>query len=144
MALDPWCPPGEEKSQEDVLDAAEDGGVKVVIVVPIAIFRRRNPRPTHACSPSAVLGRHVRDEHMNDSESESEDEGEGAMKATSEVRAFGADVDSSPHPPVAPKPPKNPDLSSCFDFINTSSPSDSSGKCPPCTHGSPLLFTSAN
>jgi len=34
----------------DVLDAAEDGSVKVFIVE-LVIFQRRNPRPTHACRP---------------------------------------------------------------------------------------------
>ena len=35
---------------EDVLGAAEDGSVKVLIVAR-AIFQRRNPHPTHACRP---------------------------------------------------------------------------------------------
>ena len=35
---------------EDVLGAAEDGSVKVFILL-IVIFKRRNPRPTHACRP---------------------------------------------------------------------------------------------
>jgi len=30
--------------------AAEDGGIKVLIL-PIAIFQRRNPRPTHVFRP---------------------------------------------------------------------------------------------
>ena len=33
---------------EDVLGAAKDRGVKVLIL-PIIIFQRRNPRPTHVC-----------------------------------------------------------------------------------------------
>jgi len=35
---------------EDALGAAEDGGLKVLIF-PIAIFQRQNPRPTHARAP---------------------------------------------------------------------------------------------
>jgi len=35
---------------QDVLGAAEDGSVKVFIFS-IAIFQRRNPRPTYACRP---------------------------------------------------------------------------------------------
>ena len=35
---------------EGVLGAAEDGGVKVLIL-PIVIFQRRNPRPADACRP---------------------------------------------------------------------------------------------
>ena len=45
----------EEETQdvaEDVLGAAEDGSVKV-LVVSIAIFQQRNPRQTHACRPHA-------------------------------------------------------------------------------------------
>ena len=36
---------------EDVLGAAEDGRVKVLIMVPIVVFQWRNPRPTHAFHP---------------------------------------------------------------------------------------------
>ena len=36
---------------EDVFGAAEDRGVKVLIVVSIAIFHRRNPRLANACRP---------------------------------------------------------------------------------------------
>jgi len=35
--------------------------VKVLIVVLIVIFQRRNPRPTHACRPHAALERHAND-----------------------------------------------------------------------------------
>jgi len=35
---------------ENVLGAAEDGGVKVLIL-PIVIFQRRNSCPAHACRP---------------------------------------------------------------------------------------------
>ena len=35
---------------EDVLGAAKSGSVEVLIL-PIAIFQRRNPRPAHACRP---------------------------------------------------------------------------------------------
>ena len=35
---------------EDVSGAEDDGSVKVLIS-PIVIFQRRNPRPTHACRP---------------------------------------------------------------------------------------------
>ena len=38
---------------EDVLGAAEDGSVKVLILL-IVIFKRRNPRPTHACRPQRL------------------------------------------------------------------------------------------
>jgi len=38
---------------EDVLGAAEDGSMKVLILH-IAIFQRRNPRPTHAFHPPRV------------------------------------------------------------------------------------------
>ena len=34
----------------DVLGAAEDGGMEVLIVAR-AIFQRRNPRPRHVCRP---------------------------------------------------------------------------------------------
>ena len=37
---------------EGVLGAAKDGSVKVLIL-PIAIFQQRNPRPTH---PTPALG----------------------------------------------------------------------------------------
>jgi len=37
---------------QDVLGAAKDGSVKVLIL-PIAIFQQRNPRPTH---PTPALG----------------------------------------------------------------------------------------
>ena len=36
--------------EEGVLGAAEDGGVKMLIF-PIVIFQRRDPRPTHAYRP---------------------------------------------------------------------------------------------
>ena len=52
---------------KDVLGAAETGSTKVFVVVSIAIFQRRNPRPTHAWRPShAALGRHVKDKHVKD------------------------------------------------------------------------------
>ena len=35
---------------QDMFGAAEDGGAKMFIMS-IAIFQRRNPRPTHACHP---------------------------------------------------------------------------------------------
>ena len=38
---------------QDLLGAAEDGSVKVLIL-PILIFQRRNPRPTHACRPPCL------------------------------------------------------------------------------------------
>jgi len=41
---------------EGVLSAAEGGSV-MVLILSIAIFQRRNPRPTHACrSPRLPLG----------------------------------------------------------------------------------------
>jgi len=48
---------------EDVMGAAEDGGMKVLIAARV-IFQRRNPRPTQASRPLASLGRHVKDEHV--------------------------------------------------------------------------------
>ena len=41
---------GTQDMAEDVLGAAEDGSVKVLIVAR-AISQRWNPRPTHACRP---------------------------------------------------------------------------------------------
>jgi len=37
-----------------------------VYILPIAIFQRRNPRPTHACCPHADLRWHVKDVHVKD------------------------------------------------------------------------------
>ena len=56
---------------EGASGAAEDGGVNVLIL-PIAIFQRRNSRQSHGCRliqtstcrPHATLGRHVKDEHV--------------------------------------------------------------------------------
>jgi len=74
---------------EDVLGAAEDESVKVLIVAR-AIFQRRNPRPTHAFRPPRCpwatregRARHVKDAAQNDA-------GDVPQDAAQDL-AFGAD-----------------------------------------------------